>query len=517
MKKFSKLTLSSIATAILLSSCANEDIANTTNSLQPINNPAPISQQEVSTFASETASILATEVDKNKNDQISKEEAGLTAQEMQQIDKNNDGSITKAEIAQNIQKQYSEAAKVSAALDKGSVLSQQYDGSIPVGKPQVSTFKPAKTQLYIDRDEILPMVFDSLDKAEKSIQMDLFLLGGNVGLQVAEKLVTKFRNGIDVKLTFDPNLGFSGPSQTEFYKVLEYLKKNKMDFRLYPLHLMPLVQEGTGKNVFQIDHQKMIVIDGKTLITGGFNLFDIGIVNRDLMMKIEGDTAKEASELLNYEWLLADKYVGPKPPKEVYVLKDVGDTDSMTKIVKTAPYESTTKQAMLDMINNAKQSVYLAVLEFSDLDITNALVKAAKRGVDVKVMMDRKDTNDKYAGGLPVPNYYPNILPARELFKNLVPVRWYDARFPGQELHMKMCVADGVSLIAGSTNFTRQAFTTFRETSVQVVGGTAPQKMVRTFMEDWVNHSTAIKKFTLGDKIKAKVVEFLDKKYYGWW
>ncbi|GIW21006.1 MAG: hypothetical protein KatS3mg068_0013 [Candidatus Sericytochromatia bacterium] len=175
------------------------------------------------------------------------------------------------------------------------------------------------------------------------------------------------------------------------------------------------------------------------------------------------------------------------------------------------------KQAIINAIDNATESVYLAVLDYSDMDITRALIRAYRRGVDVRVLMDRKNTNDKYAGGLPIPDYFPNILPAVELFKNRVPVKWYDPRVKGQELHLKMVLVDGNKLITGSTNFTRQAFTTLRETSVVVEGGTAPAKMRKAFMEDWLNSSTSLKKITLKDKIKAKVVDFLDRKYYAWW
>jgi phosphatidylserine/phosphatidylglycerophosphate/cardiolipin synthase-like enzyme len=317
----------------------------------------------------------------------------------------------------------------------------------------------------------------------------------------------------------DPNLGFAGPTQKEVYSVLSYLKQNGVDFKLYPLHLMPKVQDGALKNKFQIDHNKLYVIDENIFITGGFNLFDIGVINRDLMLKIEGPTAEDAAKLMKYEWSLSDKFVAPKDTKDLFVVKNSVDMpgDSMVKIVKTDPFESTTKPAMIEAIDNATQSVYLGVLEYSDLDITRALIRAHKRGVDVRVMMDRKNTNDKYAGGIPVPTYFPNILPATELFKNRVPVKWYDAKIPGQELHLKMIVVDGKKLITGSTNFTRQAFTTFRETSVIVEGGTAPEKMVRAFMEDWLNNSTAVKKVTLGDKIKAKVVEYMDRRYYAWW
>ncbi|MBC7473989.1 MAG: hypothetical protein H7263_06825 [Candidatus Sericytochromatia bacterium] len=516
MKNLSKVILTSISLAVLLSSCNGSP--NSTTSINPINDQI-VNKPEISAFAAESAKILSLEYDKNKNDQISKTDAGITDLEMRKLDKNGDGKLSQNEIATGIKDEYNNASKVSDALGSLANLNQPFQGNIPT-KPPISTFKPNKISLYIDRDEILPMMFNAIDNAKKTIQMDLYLLGGKIGLQIAQKLVEKARQGVDIKLTFDPNLGFSGPTQQEVYMVVDYLRQNKVEFKLYPLHLIPKVEEGLLKNKFQIDHDKMTVIDGNILITGGFNLFDLGVGNRDLMYKIEGVTAQEASNLLSYEWLLSDKFIDKKPPATVYVVKDVKDdtgTDAMAKIVKTAPYESTTKPALIEMINNAQQSVYLSVLEFSDLDVTAALVRAYKRGVDVKVLMDRKDTNDKYAGGIPVPNYYPNILPARELVKNLVPTRWYDARYPGQELHMKMCVVDGNKMIAGSTNFTRQAFTTFRETSIQVEGGSAPPKMVRTFLEDWTGHATAIKKITLGDKIRAKVVEFLDNRYYAWW
>jgi phosphatidylserine/phosphatidylglycerophosphate/cardiolipin synthase-like enzyme len=280
---------------------------------------------------------------------------------------------------------------------------------------------------------------------------------------------------------------------------------------------MPKVQDGPLKNKFQIDHNKLYVIDEEILIMGGFNLFDIGVINRDLMLKIEGPTAKDASTMMRYEWSLGDKFVY-KPPKDVYVIKNENPVaDALARIVRTDPFESTTKTAIIDAIDNATQSVYLGVLEYSDMDITRALIRANRRGLDVRVMMDRKNTNDKYAGGAPVPDYFPNILPATELFKNRVPVKWYDPKIKGQELHLKMVLIDGNKLITGSTNFTRQAFTTFRETSVVIEGGSAPSKMRRAFMEDWLNSSTSIKKITLKDKIKAKVVDFMDRKYYAWW
>ncbi|MFN8672337.1 MAG: phosphatidylserine/phosphatidylglycerophosphate/cardiolipin synthase family protein [Candidatus Sericytochromatia bacterium] len=518
MKDISKKFVSLLAVSVITLSCSRADNSML---LAPEQESAPVvSKDEVNTFAAETASKIFSETDKSNPEFLTQEQAKLDKNEMKVLDKDNDGKITKSEVADNVKQEFDKAAKIAQQVQTPNLLAAQYEGEIP-NKPAPSTFKTNKVQLFIDREEILPMMMDVIKKAQKSIQMDLFLLGGNIGLEIAEELNKKKKEGVDIKLTFDPNLGFSGTTRNEVMKVVEYLRKNNMDFRVYPLHLMPIVDDGLLKNKFQIDHNKITVIDQKTFIIGGFNLFDIGVVNRDLMLKIEGDTAKEASDLLTYEWILSDKYVPEKvPSKYVYVVKALKDdpgADAQVKIVKTAPNESSTKEALISMIDSAKTSVYLAVLEFSDMDVTNALIRAHKRGVEVKVLMDRKNTNDKYAGGIPVPSYYPNMMPAVELVKNNVPVRWYDPRFAGQELHMKMCVTDSNKLLAGSTNFTRQAFTTFRETSVVVDGGTAPNKMVRTFIEDWTSHATAIKKVSLKDKISAKVIGFLDKKYYAWW
>jgi phosphatidylserine/phosphatidylglycerophosphate/cardiolipin synthase-like enzyme len=517
MRQFSKASLLPLALALLVTASCNSDFNSNPQQLVPVQ-PEIVNEQEVTSFASAATDQILYEQDTNRDNQINQMEAAASNQDMAQIDQDRDGNITKAEIADNIQNEFYNAVRVTRALAEGP------DDSVPGAsiatrsftKLPPSTFKGNKVQLFVDREEILPMMLEEIRGAKTSIQMDVYLLGGKIGVQVAQELVKKAKEGVDVKITMDPSLGFAGPTQKEIYQVTEYFRQSGLVFKLYPLHLMPLVQDGPLKNKFQIDHDKLYVIDGSTFIVGGFNLFDLGVDNRDIMLKIEGPTASEASDLMGYEWTMGDNYIAPKAPKNVFIVKDAPG-DSMVKIVKTAPFESSTKTAIIDMINNAHKNVFLAVLEYSDMDVTAALIKAFKRGVDVRVLMDRKDTNDKYAGGIPVPTNFPNILPARELVKNNVPTKWYDARFKGQELHMKMVVADGEQLIAGSTNFTRQAFTTFRETSVVVTGGTAPVKMEKTFTEDWVSHSTYIKKLSLRDKIKAKVVEFLDKKYYAWW
>jgi phosphatidylserine/phosphatidylglycerophosphate/cardiolipin synthase-like enzyme len=379
-----------------------------------------------------------------------------------------------------------------------------------------------KVQLFVDQAEIVPLLFNEVRKARKSIQMDLYLLGGEIGLKLARELVAKSKQGVDVKVIIDPTLGFAGPVHKEVMQVLAFLKENRVNFKFYPLALMPVKSPGFLKNKAQMNHNKIFVFDNYTFLTGGFNLLDIGLNNRDLIVKIEGPTALEASEMLDREWNMAQ--TGMLPPvnenvtlqnKEEFSRETGISGNSLVKIIKNAPRENTIKSAILEMIEKARRNVYVAVYDFSDRDIEKALIKAYRRGIDVKVLLEPKDKMKKY--GAYIPANLPNIMVAKALFDEGIPVKWFASADSKRELHMKTIVSDGKQLITGSSNFTTQSFTTFVETGVYIEGGPAPLKMEKIFSGDWQNHSREIKGFSLWDNTKIKIVEYMDDNFYAWW
>jgi phosphatidylserine/phosphatidylglycerophosphate/cardiolipin synthase-like enzyme len=187
----------------------------------------------------------------------------------------------------------------------------------------------------------------------------------------------------------------------------------------------------------------------------------------------------------------------------------------MVRLTQTAPQEKTTKALLLREIATAQRSIHVSMYEFGDPDLTEALCQAYKRGVDVRVLMDDKGTMGKYGIGA-LPDGMPNLLPARELLKAGVQTRWYAPQRVNQELHMKMVVFDGTKAVAGSTNWTTNALTRWRETSFVLTGSTATQ-LQALFQRNWANNSRRIDKLSLHERMTARVVDYMNKQNLAFW
>lgn len=96
-------------------------------------------------------------------------------------------------------------------------------------------------------------------------------------------------------------------------------------------------------------------------------------------------------------------------------------------------------------INAAKKSIHLLMYALTDADIANALVAAAKRGVDVRIVFDRTQGAEK------------NSL-SDELIAELGPKRAVYRNGKGRGvMHEKMAVFDGLTVTLGSYNWTNNA------------------------------------------------------------
>lgn len=383
----------------------------------------------------------------------------------------------------------------------------------PVGQPTPPPFSldpvplplvpQQDAQLFIDGDEIFPMLEGILTQAQRRIQIDYFMLGGDIGIKLARILEQKQRQGVRVDLMLDPNFGFSGPSAEQMKRVLPILEQAGIPFRVYPLERMP-APKGSLNKKFQIDHNKLIAIDDGAVATiGSMNLFDGAVMNHDIMFKITGPVAQQMSQMMTFEF-----QQGKMPSLRTQALP--GDLqEPQMRLTMTSPERQDTKLILLDNIQKARQSVWVAMFEFADLDVCKALIEAHKRGVEVRVLLERKDQQDKYVSGTPVPAGIPNILAARELVEAHVPVHWYNPTKPQEELHMKMALFDDIRVMAGSTNYTLNAFKHYRETGIEITGGQAVRRLVQMYDYDWQNKSTPLLQLTLGQKAVAKVVELM--------
>jgi phosphatidylserine/phosphatidylglycerophosphate/cardiolipin synthase-like enzyme len=149
--------------------------------------------------------------------------------------------------------------------------------------------------------------------------------------------------------------------------------------------------------------------------------------------------------------------------------------------VEQIPFRRT-EQAILQLLDTAQKRITLVSFAVYNIpNIATALVKAARRGVSITVIVE---TPDKLGGE----NEYSTLRALGAEVANCSRVyfwpkehrRMTEANKPGL-LHVKCAVADGEWLFLSSANLTQQAFTVNMELGVLVRGGTMPGRVEEQF------------------------------------
>lgn len=377
-------------------------------------------------------------------------------------------------------------------------------------------------ETFIDRAQIDAMFNETIALAQESVQIDMFVFGGKAGLEKAQKIIDRHRqlpNGLKIEIMVDPGLGHGGPTRKQAMQVVDFLKANGVEPMLYDLSKIP-TPKGIIAGRAQIDHNKLIVVDNQVAIVGGVNFFDFGINNHDIMMRIRGPLAEELNQMMHLDRGVTELAQVARP-KQIYNYSYKAESsvteNALVRLTKTDGFERSTKERLLENIANAEKRIYIAMLEFSDRDVVKALAEAKvkKPHLDIRVIMDPKNNNAQYGAPM-VPDGIPNIMPATELMKRDIPVRWYTPTKPLEEIHMKAAMFDDEIVMQGSTNFTTQALETFRETGVELQGEATASKLQEMFLGDWAR-AVDVPAPTFGQRLLSRAIQHLDKYFQGFW
>ena len=120
-------------------------------------------------------------------------------------------------------------------------------------------------------------------------------------------------------------------------------------------------------------------------------------------------------------------------------------------------------------ISSAKQTLDVMLYQFSNPDLMQALADAAARGVQVRIILE--------------PRVNSNYATAEFLATRGVQVRFASTEYTNT--HSKTAVIDGGKVIVGSTNWSRQAMRSNRESTVVVESSALAQEFLAVFEQDW--------------------------------
>jgi len=125
-------------------------------------------------------------------------------------------------------------------------------------------------------------------------------------------------------------------------------------------------------------------------------------------------------------------------------------------------------EAVVREIEGAKISILVQAYEFSSAPIADAIFLAFKKGVKVKVILDKSNVTEKYSAATFLQNHQ-------------IPV-WIDRKHAIN--HNKVMVVDDAIVITGSFNFTKKA----EESNAENLLVIKSKELAKKYTENWEEH-----------------------------
>ena len=331
----------------------------------------------------------------------------------------------KAEIAKTVEEKYGKL-EIPEPKTRGEAISRYLTvlGAYPA-------FQSGDVTYYPSGEKMFPDMLKEIEKAEKFILLEYFIIAhGVMWSEIRKLLMAKAMQGVKIRIIYD-DFGCMMTLPPHYEKYMESLHENIkcMTFNT----VVPLFAVRMNNR----DHRKILVIDGKVAFTGGINLADEYIAEKerfgywkDTGLKITGDSVRSFTQMFFYLW---NAFRKDKENVGEYLLPASNKRENSNFCVQ--PYDdspldrlSTGEAVYVDIINRAVKYVWIFTpyLILDDM-LRAALCQAALRGVDVRIVtpgipdkaMVYRLTRANYAllmkSGVRIYEYTPGFIHAKSM------------------------------------------------------------------------------------------------------
>ncbi|MHC5267952.1 cardiolipin synthase [Enterococcus sp. LJL98] len=340
-------------------------------------------------------------------------------------------------------------------------------GSYPIYQNNAVCYYPSGEAKFED-------LLNELRQAETFIFMEYFIVGkGRMWGQILEILIEKAQAGVEVRFMYDGFCEFSLLPRSYPDELRKYGIKCKVFSPIQPF----------VSTVYNFrDHRKICVIDGRVAFTGGVNLADeyINEIERfghwkDTAIKITGQAAESFTLMFLKMWAMDSSDIDFEP----WLSLAVEEADDSVEEGFVLPYadsplddERVGEMVYFDLLNKAQKYVHIMTpYLILDGEMETALTFAAKRGVDVKIILPHIP-DKKYAFALAKSHY-------KTLIEAGVQIYEYTPGF----VHAKNFIVDGYQATVGTINLDYRSFYHHFECGVYLEGVKEIEKMAIDFAE----------------------------------
>jgi cardiolipin synthase A/B len=367
-----------------------------------------------------------------------------------------------------------------------------------------------KVSLLYDGPQTMAAMIEAIRNAKDHINLETYIFDQDeIGMKFADLLIERQRAGVQVNVIYD-SVGTIGTPDA-FFDRLRDAGIHLLAFN--PVNPLKLLGPWTPNHR---NHRKILIVDGTVAFTGGVNISNAYARSslfrskarrhsevgwRDTHVKIEGPAVAALQWTFIHHWAgqnaseLSDSNFFPP-------LVEAGD--KLVRVLASDPgSDHEIYKAYVLAIQEARESVHITSAYFvPDHQILQALTDAARRGVEVKIILPSVTDSDLmlYAAQ----SFYSEMLASG--------IRIYQLQVA--ILHAKTAVIDTFWSTVGSTNFDTRSFLHNSEINVVVFGAEFAMAMENAFNED-LRHSVEIvaeewAKRPLGDRFREWAARSLE-------
>ncbi|MCE2945428.1 MAG: cardiolipin synthase [Lysobacteraceae bacterium] len=288
-------------------------------------------------------------------------------------------------------------------------------------------------------------LFGAIAAARETIHLEYYIFEPDgVGTRLRDLLAERARAGVEVRLLLD-GLGSRRCSP----RFLATLRETGAEVGwFHPIALSPLLWRPT---LNLRTHRKIAVIDGRIGFTGGVNISDTqserasAAAFHDLHLRLEGDVVRALQLVFAEDWHYATGRALTDPRH--WPAQAGGDI--RCQLVPSGPdhAQAPIHRLFVEAIHGARQRVWMMTPYFvPDAPVLLALTSAALRGLDVRVLLPRR--NDNRLVRAAARSFYPELLAAGVRIDEFQP----------RMLHGKALLIDDDTALIGSANVDPRSF-----------------------------------------------------------
>jgi cardiolipin synthase A/B len=333
-------------------------------------------------------------------------------------------------------------------------------------------------ELFINGDQIFPAIIETIRSAQHTVNLETYVYWrGDITSDVAGAVCERAKAGVRCNVILDA-LGSALMDRTQI-REMEEAGVNVVRFRP--------VKPYTLRRLANRSHRRVLVVDGKVGMTGGVGIAEEWTGDaedpdhwRDTHVRVRGPIVRGLQGAFAEHWLEAtgevlggEKYL---PHLDDVDRDEEGRSSGRMQVVRSkSNVGDTNVEALYYLaIASASRSLDLTAAYFVPRPaFTDALAKAAKRGVDVRILVPGPHIDKGFVR-----------VAGRDAYSELLDAGARIFEFQPTMLHAKSLVVDGAWSSVGTVNFDNRSFQLHDEITLCVWDSEFAGELTKAFERD---------------------------------